>query len=206
MNYDLLMQEEIESLTYTPTILLHACCAPCSSACLKRLGEYFKITIFFYNPNITDQEEYLKRLEEIKRFIKEFKVKYEIRIIEGKYDPDIFLEMAKGMEDLPERGNRCFLCYRLRLEETLKVALENGFDYFATTLTLSPFKNANWLNQIGEEISQNKKTKYLFSDFKKHNGYKESIELSKKYHLYRQNYCGCIYSKNSKKVIYSNLE
>lgn len=206
MNYDLLMQEEIESLTYTPTILLHTCCAPCSSVCLKRLGEYFKITIFFYNPNITDQEEYLKRLEEIKRFIKEFKVKYEIRIIEGKYDPDIFLEMAKGMEDLPERGNRCFLCYRLRLEETLKVALENGFDYFATTLTLSPFKNANWLNQIGEEISQNKKTKYLFSDFKKHNGYKESIELSKKYHLYRQNYCGCIYSKNSKKVIYSNLE
>lgn len=206
MNYDLLMQEEIESLTYTPTILLHTCCAPCSSVCLKRLGEYFKITIFFYNPNITDQEEYLKRLEEIKRFIKEFKVKYEIRIIEGKYDPDIFLEMAKGMEDFPERGNRCFLCYRLRLEETLKVALENGFDYFATTLTLSPFKNANWLNQIGEEISQNKKTKYLFSDFKKHNGYKESIELSKKYHLYRQNYCGCIYSKNSKKVIYSNLE
>lgn len=195
MNYGLLMQKEIESLTYTPTLLLHACCAPCSSVCLKRLGEYFKITIFFYNPNITDREEYLKRLEEIKRFIREFKVKYEIKIIEGKYDPHSFLEMAKGMEDLPEKGNRCFLCYRLRLEETLKVAEENNFDYFATTLTLSPFKNAIWLNQIGEEISKNKKTKYLYSDFKKHNGYKESIELSKEYNLYRQNYCGCIYSK-----------
>lgn len=195
MNYDLLMQKEINSLNYTPTLLLHACCAPCSSVCLRRLGNYFKITIFFYNPNITDQEEYLKRSEEMKRFIKEFKIKHEIKIIEGKYDPLSFLEMVKGMENVPERGSRCFLCYQLRLKETLKVAEENHFDYFATTLTLSPFKNTTWLNQIGEELSENKKVKYLYSDFKKHNGYKESIELSKQYHLYRQNYCGCIYSK-----------
>lgn len=195
MNYDLLMQKEINSLNYTPTLLLHACCAPCSSVCLRRLGNYFKITIFFYNPNITDQEEYLKRSEEMKRFIKEFKIKHEIKIIEGKYNPLSFLEMVKGMENVPERGSRCFLCYQLRLKETLKVAEENHFDYFATTLTLSPFKNTTWLNQIGEELSENKKVKYLYSDFKKHNGYKESIELSKQYHLYRQNYCGCIYSK-----------
>lgn len=195
MNYDLLMQKEINSLNYAPTLLLHACCAPCSSVCLKRLGNDFKITIFFYNPNITDPEEYFKRLEEIKRLIKEFKVKHEIKIIEGKYDPNSFLKIAKGMEHIPERGSRCFLCYQLRLNETLKVAEENHFDYFATTLTLSPFKNATWLNQIGESISEKKKVKYLYSDFKKHNGYKESIELSKQYHLYRQNYCGCIYSK-----------
>lgn len=195
MNYDLLMQRQIDSLEGVPTLLLHACCAPCSSVCLKRLGDYFKITIFFYNPNITDEDEYVKRLDEMKRFIKEFKVKYEIKLIEGKYDPNTFFQMARGMEDVEERGSRCFLCYKLRLGETLKVAEENNFDYFSTTLTVSPFKNAIWLNQIGEELASNSDVKFLYSDFKKHNGYKESIELSKEYNLYRQNYCGCIYSK-----------
>ncbi len=195
MNYDLLMEKEIKSLDYTPTILLHACCAPCSSTCLKRLGDYFKITIFFYNPNITDYEEYKKRLEEIKRFISLFKLKYPINIIEGKYDKNAFFNISKGLENVPERGIRCYNCYKLRLVETLKNAESNNFDYFTTTLTLSPFKNTKWINEIGEEISKNSKVKFLNSDFKKHNGYKESIEYSKKYNLYRQNYCGCIYSK-----------
>ena len=200
MNYDLLMQEEINKLDYTPTLLLHTCCAPCSSACLKRLGDYFFITILYYNPNITSRLEYEKRLLEVKKFIKEFKVKHEIKIIDSKYDPETFLEITKGMEDVPERGERCYKCYELRLLETLKVAEENNFDYFTTTLTLSPYKNVDWLNEIGMRISQNSKVKFLNSDFKKKNGYKESIELSKKYKLYRQDYCGCIYSKKEKRL------
>ena len=198
MNYDLLMQKEIDNLDYVPRLLLHVCCAPCSSACLKRLGDYFKITILYYNPNITLKNEYNKRLEEVKRFIKEFKVKYPIEIVDAKYDPETFLKLTKGMEDIPERGERCYLCYKLRLEETLKMAEENNFDYFTTTLTLSPYKNTNWLNEIGEDISKNSKVKFLNSDFKKRNGYKESIELSKEYNLYRQDYCGCSYSKKNK--------
>ena len=195
VNYDKKMQDEIDSLTSVPKLLLHACCAPCSSACLKRLGDYFKITILYYNPNITLKDEYLKRLDEVKRFIKEFKVKYPIEIIDAKYDPEKFLKLTKGMENLPERGERCYICYKLRLEESLKIAEENNFDYFTTTLTLSPYKNTDWLNEIGEDISKNSKVKFLNSDFKKKNGYKESIELSKKYNLYRQDYCGCSYSK-----------
>ena len=198
MNYNLLMEEEIDKIkngSNAPTLLLHACCAPCSSACLERLGNYFKITILYYNPNITSSLEYNKRLSEIKRFIKEFKVKYPIEIIDAKYDPENFIKMTKGMEDLPERSERCYKCYEMRLKETLKVAEENNFDYFATTLTLSPYKKADWLNEIGERISKDSKVRYLYSDFKKKNGYKESIILSHKYNLYRQNYCGCMYSK-----------
>ncbi len=198
MNYDLKMQEEINKLNFVPKILLHACCAPCSSTCLKRLGEHFKITIFYYNPNITEEKEYKKRLEEIKRFIKEFKVKYPIEILEGRYNREAFFEMSKGLEEAPERGIRCFKCYKLRLEETLKVAEDNNFDFFASTLTLSPYKNANWINEIGEEIAKESPVNYLYSDFKKQNGYKKSIEYSNKYQLYRQNYCGCIYSKKEK--------
>ena len=192
------MEEEIDKIkngSNAPTLLLHACCAPCSSACLERLGNYFKITILYYNPNITSSLEYNKRLSEIKRFIKEFKVKYPIEIIDAKYDPENFIKMTKGMEDLPERSERCYKCYEMRLKETLKVAEENNFDYFATTLTLSPYKKADWLNEIGERISKDSKVRYLYSDFKKKNGYKESIILSHKYNLYRQNYCGCMYSK-----------
>lgn len=197
MNYNLLMENEIKSLKGVPTLLLHACCAPCSSACLERLGDYFKITIFYYNPNITSKTEYLKRLNEIKRFIKEFKVKYPIEILDAKYDPESFIKMTKGMEDMPEKSERCYLCYEMRLKETLKAAEENNFDYFATTLTLSPYKRTDWLNEIGERISSESKVKYLYSDFKKKNGYKESIILSHKYNLYRQNFCGCMYSKRN---------
>ena len=196
MNYDLLMEEEIKKFgDKVPTLLLHACCAPCSSAVLERISDYFKITILFYNPNITDKEEYDKRLKELERFVSCFKTKYKTEVINGKYDPDKFFEMAKGKENLEERGLRCYDCYSMRLEETAKIAQENNFDYFATTLTLSPYKNSNWINEIGLKLSNNYNVKYLVSDFKKRNGYKRSIELSKEYNLYRQNYCGCVYSK-----------
>ncbi len=198
MNYNLLMEEEINKLKYTPRLLLHTCCAPCSSSCLKRLGDYFDITILYYNPNITEKSEYEKRLAEVKRFIKQINLKNEVKIIDAKYDPETFLEMSKGLEKEPERGSRCYKCYKLRLVETLKVAEDNNFDYFTTTLTLSPYKNVDWLNEIGNDLAKNSKVKFLNSDFKKKNGYKESIELSKKYNLYRQDYCGCIYSKERK--------
>lgn len=194
MNYDLLMEEQIKNLEEGSTLLMHACCAPCSSACLERLGNYFDISIFYYNPNITDKDEYLKRVEEIKKFISSFKTKYPIKLIEGRYEPEEFFEIAKGLEDEPERGKRCFECYKLRLSETAKVASELNFDYFCTTLTLSPYKNAVWLNEIGEELNSNYNSTYLYSDFKKRNGYKRSIELSKEFDLYRQDYCGCVYS------------
>ena len=177
------------------TLLLHACCAPCSSACLERLSNFFKITIIYYNPNITEEKEYLKRLEELKNFIQKIKVKYPINIIDTRYDPKEFFEISKGLEKEKERGKRCYKCYELRLEETAKVAKENNFDFFATTLTLSPYKKTDWLNEIGENLSNKYQTSYLYSDFKKKNGYKRSIELSKEYNLYRQDYCGCIYSK-----------
>ena len=194
MNYDLLMEEQIKNMNEGSTLLMHACCAPCSSACLERLGNYFDISILYYNPNITDKDEYLKRVEEIKKFISGFKTKYPIKLIEGRYDPKEFFEIAEGLEDEPERGKRCFKCYKLRLEETAKVAEEKEFDYFCTTLTLSPYKNATWLNEIGEELNNNYNSTYLYSDFKKKNGYKRSIELSKEFDLYRQDYCGCVYS------------
>lgn len=194
MNYDLLMEEQIKNLEEGSTLLMHACCAPCSSACLERLGNYFDISIFYYNPNITDKDEYLKRVDEIKKFISCFKTKYPIKLIEGRYEPDKFFKISKGLENEPERGKRCFECYKLRLSETAKVASELNFDYFCTTLTLSPYKNAVWLNEIGEELNSNYTSTYLYSDFKKRNGYKRSIELSKEFDLYRQDYCGCVYS------------
>lgn len=195
MNYDKLMEEQMSSTKEGSTLLLHACCAPCSSACLERLSNFFKITIIYYNPNITEEEEYLKRLEELKNFIQKIKVKYPINIIDTRYDPKEFFEISKGLEKEKERGKRCYKCYELRLEETAKVAKENNFDFFATTLTLSPYKKTDWLNEIGENLSNKYQTSYLYSDFKKKNGYKRSIELSKEYNLYRQDYCGCIYSK-----------
>lgn len=195
MNYDKLMEEQMTSTKEGSTLLLHACCAPCSSACLERLSNFFKITIIYYNPNITEEKEYLKRLEELKNFIQKIKVKYPINIIDTRYDPKEFFEISKGLEKEKERGKRCYKCYELRLEETAKVAKENNFDFFATTLTLSPYKKTDWLNEIGENLSNKYQTSYLYSDFKKKNGYKRSIELSKEYNLYRQDYCGCIYSK-----------
>lgn len=196
MNFDLKMEQQIENIKdKVPTLLMHACCAPCSSACLERLGDFFKISIFYYNPNITDKKEYEKRLTEVKKFAKNFKVKHEIEVIDGCYEPEVFFDMAKGLEQEPERGKRCYECYKMRLRKTAEYASNNNFDYFTTTLTLSPYKNASWINEIGDALDKDFKSHYLYSDFKKKNGYKRSIELSKEYNLYRQNYCGCIYSK-----------
>ncbi len=195
MNYNELMEEQLENIKTGSTLLLHACCAPCSSAVLERLSSFFKITIIYYNPNITEEKEYLKRLEELKNFIKKIKTKYPINIIDTRYDPQEFYTIAKGLEKEKERGKRCYECYKLRLEETAKVAKEKNYDFFATTLTLSPYKKTDWINEIGNNLSSKYQTNYLYSDFKKKNGYQRSIELSKKYNLYRQDYCGCIYSK-----------
>ena len=196
MNYDLKMEEMIKEIPEGEKLLLHACCAPCSSACLERVANHFEVTIFYYNPNITKADEYKKRVDEIRKFISKFKTKYPIKLEEGRYDPKEFFEISKGLEDEPERGKRCFKCYNLRLEETAKVAESLGFKYFATTLTLSPHKRVDWLNEIGEGLNSKYDTTYLYSDFKKKNGYKRSIELSHEYNLYRQDYCGCIYSYN----------
>lgn len=201
MNYQLKLEEiikENQNNNYIPTLLLHSCCAPCSSYCLEYLSNFFKITIFYYNPNITEQDEYLKRVAEQQRLIKELPCKYEIKFLEGNYNPNLFLNLAKGLENEPEKGKRCFKCYELRMRETALIAKKNNFDYFATTLTLSPYKNANKVNEIGEKLEKEINVKYLYSDFKKKNGYKRSIELSKIYNLYRQDYCGCVYSKQNK--------
>ena len=198
MNYDLMMEEELKKVKPGTKLLLHACCAPCSSAVLERLGDIFSITIFYYNPNITDKDEYEKRLNEVKEFISKFKTKYPISIIDGRYEPNEFFEMSKGLEDIPERGKRCFKCYKLRLSETAKIAEEYNFPYFTTTLSLSPYKNSKWINEIGEGLNDIYNSMFLYSDFKKKNGYKRSIELSHEYNLYRQDYCGCIYSKRER--------
>ena len=179
-------------------LLLHACCAPCSSAVLERIGNYFKVTIFYYNPNITNEDEYYKRVNEIKKFISSFKTKYPISLEEGSYNSKDFFDISKGLEKEPERGRRCYKCYHLRLNETARIADKLGYDYFCTTLTLSPHKNSNWINEIGEELNNKYNSTYLYSDFKKKNGYKRSIELSKEYNLYRQDYCGCVYSIRDK--------
>ena len=198
MNYNLLMEEEISKFNdKVPSLLLHACCAPCSSAVIERLASIFKITILYYNPNISDENEYNKRLKELHKFIDSFDTKYKVNIIDGRYDPNEFFNMSKGLEQEQERGKRCYKCYLLRMEETAKIAEELKFDYFTTTLSLSPYKNSNWINEIGSELNKKYNSNYLYSDFKKKNGYKRSIELSSKYNLYRQDYCGCIYSKRT---------
>ena len=178
-----------------PSLLLHSCCAPCSSYVLEYLANYFYITIYFYNPNISDHEEYLRRVKEQKKLIGNLKVKYPISFIEGEYEVERFYQVAKGLEHLPEGGDRCFRCYKLRLEKAAKVAKDKGFDYFTTTLSISPHKNTSKLNEIGKNLWEKYDIPYLYSDFKKKNGYKRSIQLSKEYKLYRQDYCGCIYSK-----------
>ena len=196
MNYDYEMQKQLKTTKEGATLLLHACCAPCSSAVLERLGNFFKITILYYNPNITDINEYKKRITELKKFINNIKTKYPINLIEGRYNPNEFFLIAENLENEKERGIRCYKCYNLRLEETAKIAQKNRFDFFTTTLSISPYKNANWINEIGKELEKKYATTFLYSDFKKKDGYKRSIELSQKYNLYRQDYCGCIYSKN----------
>lgn len=195
MNYNLEMKKQLESIEEGSQLLLHACCAPCSSAVLEQLGNFFQITILYYNPNISNENEYNKRLAEIKRFIKEFPTKYQIRLLEGRYLPQEFFDIAKGLEKEKERGMRCYKCYALRLKETAQIAQQAGYKYFTTTLSISPYKNSNWINQIGKDLEKVYNSTFIYSDFKKNNGYKRSIELSNEYNLYRQNYCGCIYSK-----------
>lgn len=201
VNYQKVMEETIHkecSEGNVPQLLLHSCCGPCSSYCLQCLSEYFKVTVFYYNPNIYPPEEYQLRAREQERFTKEFPAKYPISFVEGNYDTNRFYDMAKGLEHVPEGQERCFLCYELRLREAAEYAKENGFDYFTTTLSISPLKNAQKLNEIGAKLEQEYQIKYLFSDFKKKEGYKKSTELSKEYGMYRQYYCGCVYSKQQR--------
>lgn len=187
--------KENQSKSRVPRLFLHSCCAPCSSYVLEYLSDYFEITVFYYNPNISPEEEYEKRVTEQKHLIQELPVRHPIHLVVGNYEPERFYALSKGLETVPEGGERCFRCYRLRLEETARMAEEGGYDYFATTLTISPLKNAQKLNEIGEELSGIYKVEHLPSDFKKKNGYKRSVELSAEYGLYRQNYCGCVFSK-----------
>ena len=194
-NYELLMEKQIASVEKGTRLLLHSCCAPCSSTCLERLKEHFQITVLYYNPNIDEEAEYEKRKAEQIRFLKETGW---ADILDCDHDAEAFAKMSKGLEEEPERGKRCYLCYALRLEKTAEFAKVNGFSYFATTLTLSPYKNAEWLNKIGEEVGGRYALSYLYTDFKKKGGYYRSIELSDEYGLYRQDFCGCKFSKRSK--------
>lgn len=194
VNYDKKMQETVARLNGAkPKLLLHACCAPCSSACLERLRASFDVTVLFYNPNI-ENEEYLKRKAELIRFI------YETgwaKICDCEHDEKVFYSAVKGLEKCAEGGERCFACYKLRLERTARQAAAEDYDYFCTTLTISPLKDAQKINSIGEELEKIYGVKWLYSDFKKQNGYLKSLQLSKEHNLYRQNYCGCIYSRQS---------
>ncbi|MBQ2308292.1 MAG: epoxyqueuosine reductase QueH [Clostridia bacterium] len=197
-NYQLSLERtlcSLEGLENKKSLLLHACCAPCSSYVLEYLSKYFDITLFFYNPNIYPEEEFRFREDELRRLIGEMPLPSGVNIISGRYDPSEFFDIARGYEELPEGDERCRRCYALRLEESARAAKEGGFDYFCTTLSISPYKNAEWLNTIGKEMSEKYGVGYLFSDFKKKNGYKRSCQLSEQYSLYRQDYCGCVFSK-----------
>ena len=197
-NYSLYTEKVIKQNTekgVKPPLLLHACCAPCSGAVLEYLNKHFEITLYFYNPNISSKDEFDKRAEELKRFAGEFPMENFKDVIIEEYDHSEFLDMIKGKEDLTEGGARCFDCYRQRIEKSAIYAKENGFEMFTTTLSISPHKNAQWLNEIGKEMSEKYQIEYLYSDFKKKNGFKRSTELSKEYDLYRQSFCGCEFSK-----------
>lgn len=198
VNYQRILDKTLKDLAENgrvPSLFLHSCCAPCSSYVLEYLSRYFKITVFYYNPNIGPTEEYRLRVEEQKRLIEAMRFEHPVSFIEGDYEPECFFAEAKGLEHEPEGGERCRRCYRLRLEETAEMAERYGMDYFTTTLSISPLKKADWLNQIGEEMAQKYNVAWLISDFKKKGGYLRSIELSREYELYRQNFCGCVYSK-----------
>lgn len=205
MNENINYQKELDKLiaqlvknNEVPSLLLHSCCAPCSSYVLEYLSNYFKITIYFYNPNIYPEEEFYRRTEEQVRLISELNVKNKIKFIEGEYIPKSFYDTARGFEDESEGGARCEKCFKLRLEQTAIIAKKCSYDYFTTTLSISPHKNSKVLNNIGRELSNKYDINYLYSDFKKKEGYKRSIELSKSYNLYRQDYCGCIFSKTER--------
>lgn len=195
-NYDREMTKIIASLDYVPRLILHSCCAPCSTYCITQLSQYFDVTVFFYNPNIDTLEEYNTRLAEQKRLLSQLPTAKNVALIEGKFEPEEYYKTIAGKEDAPERGERCQICYRLRLQKT---AEQRGFDYFATTLTLSPLKDAQKINEIGLALQDKYNIKYLPTDFKKREGYKQSIIMSKEYGLYRQQYCGCVFSKKGVK-------
>lgn len=195
INYQRELDALISLLDKTPRLLLHACCAPCSSYVLEYLSKHFEITVLYYNPNISPEEEFTKRAEELRRLISEMELKNPVSLIVGDYDHGEFLNAVKGLETAPEGGERCFVCYRLRLERAAKYAAEHGFDYFCSTLSISPLKNAQKLNEIGSELSEIYSVSSLPNDFKKKGGYLRSIELSREYDLYRQNYCGCKFSR-----------
>ncbi len=225
VNYQKELEKIIASLENPQKVFLHSCCAPCSSYCMEYLRKYFEVTVFYYNPNIMQEEEYRKRVAELKRLIEVYnkieviddiankqqgalqttayyETLYPIRLVEGNYDVNRYLDTIKGLEACKEGGSRCEQCFSLRLRETAKVAKEMGMDYFTTTLTISPLKNAQLINQLGETIGKEEGIAWLPSDFKKNNGYLRSIELSKEYDLYRQDYCGCDFSKKES----SNIE
>jgi hypothetical protein len=200
-NYQKVMEELIQENCgegALPRLLLHSCCGPCSTYCIATLAEYFSVTVFYYNPNIYPPEEYQMRAREQERFIREFPTKYPVQFVEGAYDTERFYEMARGMEQLPEGHERCFACYELRLREAAEYAAGHGFDFLTTTLSISPLKNAAKLNEIGQKIESEYPVRYLYSDFKKKDGYKKSTELSREYGMYRQYYCGCLFSKRER--------
>lgn len=193
INYDKLMMEEIESLNgERKSVLLHTCCGPCSSACIERLSNYLDVTVYYYNPNVEPYEEYLKRKETQIKLLEDLNIPY----IDADYDNDYYRAQVKGLESEKEGGARCPVCFKIRLKRTAEVAKEKGFDYFCTSLTVSPHKNSDIINKIGHVIGEDIGIKFLYSDFKKREGYKRSIELSKEYDLYRQDYCGCLFAKD----------
>lgn len=197
MNYRIILEKELDKIQKDgkiPVLMLHACCAPCSSYVLKYLTQYFEILIYFYNPNICDADEYDRRLSELIRLVNEMPLKNNARVIDGGYEPNYFKEIAQGLENEPERGERCRKCIAQRLRKTGETAAQMNADYFTTTLTVSPHKDSEFINSAGKAISVELGIPYLFSDFKKRDGYKRSIELSSEYNLYRQNFCGCTYS------------
>ena len=196
INYDKIFSETVKGLNgEKKKLLLHSCCAPCSSTCLERLKEQFEISVFYYNPNIDDEEEYEKRKAEQVRFLA---LTDSGKLVDCAHDKQAFTKMSQGLENEPERGKRCYLCYELRLRETARVAKELGFSWFCTTLSLSPYKNAEWLNEIGVRVGEEYGVNYLVSDFKKRGGYLRSVELSEEYGLYRQDFCGCEFSKRQR--------
>ncbi|NLY48455.1 MAG: epoxyqueuosine reductase QueH [Clostridiales bacterium] len=203
MNYQLELDKIIDRIRSEengkiPRLLIHSCCAPCSSYVLEYLSDFFAITVYYYNPNIYPESEYYKRVKEQERLIKSMPLKNPVLFVEGEYEPQKYYDLVKGHENDPEGGDRCAICYRMRLEEAAKTARQGGYDYFTTTLTVSPYKNAEKLNKIGSEAAEIYGVRFLPSDFKKRNGYKRSIELSGEYGLYRQDYCGCVFSQRGR--------
>ena len=186
---------ETDCFAEKPRLLLHCCCAPCSSATLERVLRDYRTDIYYYNPNIEPETEFQKRAGEEERFVAEYRPEGDVKVIVAEYDHGAFERIAKGREHLPERGERCYDCYELRMRRTAEYAQAHGYDCFTTSLSISPYKNAAWINEIGERLAREYRVAFLHSDFKKQNGYKRSIELSREYHLYRQDWCGCVYSR-----------